>query len=112
MVSVCKIISNLDWTASLKKPKRKIKTIIKKPVFNVIPYNMHWMDKIMTKIFPGKHLGNHITTQTVENIENEITEKEIIEDKVIENKILNVKIEPADINPYKSISHYNTGKSR
>lgn len=94
--------NNLDWSNSLKKAKSKVKTIIKRPVFNVIPYNMHWMDKMMTKVFPDSNLMNNASTQTAENIDSEITE----------NDIINVKVKREAENPYQSVSHETTGKSR
>jgi hypothetical protein len=41
-----------------------VKTIIKTPVFEVIPYNLRWMDKMMTKMFAGHHSHNNVGTQT------------------------------------------------
>lgn len=80
---------------NFKKPKSKVKTIIKRPVFNVIPYNMHWMDKMMTKVFPDSNLMTNVSTQTAENIDIEI----------VENELINVKVEIEPENPYKSTSN-------
>jgi len=96
-------MTGLEWMAKQRKPKKRVKTIIKRPVFNIIPYNMRWMDKLMSKVYPHSGNGNTVATQTAENDLDVVPPNEI-----------SLNIENNDINPYKCKSGSNnfTANSR
>jgi hypothetical protein len=72
------------------KPKRKIKTIIKQPIFNVIPYNLRSLDTFMTKLYNKSIKRINANTQT--NQEVDLLEKEL--------DTINLRIEQTEANPY------------
>ena len=44
----------VNWRRKHKKQKKIVKTIIKKPVFNVIPFNLKSLHTFMTKLYDNQ----------------------------------------------------------
>ncbi|CAI2359505.1 unnamed protein product [Moneuplotes crassus] len=82
----------IEWLPKPKKARKRVKTIVKRPVFNIFPFNLRWMDKIMTNAHEKSKLVQNVATQTPsgpEEFENLISSQDV-----------SLNIENNDINPY------------